>query len=589
MTTAGGVLTFLLSDMEGPSRSWDARPESMPDALALYETVVGEGIERNGGTVVSADETGEGIVAVFPEAGAAVLAASEIQRELETQSWPLGQRLRARMVLEVAGAGADGPSTGVPEWARGGQVLLTAQTAALVRDLLPPGAQLLDLGERGIYANQRMFQLLAPLANGSRRVSQPPAPPPPPAPSAASSMQLPGMVPEELEARLRDLEHQLGEATRSILRLQGRAGYRLLAQVEAAHGHVEGTTASRAAPVLRALGRLRLAYSRLTELVQAARAAHDAPRSDLEWLLYGEAVALLPDAPAEEAVSADQLLEMLTGSLSEIEAFVFAVEEAEAEVNPRLAACEDEITRLVEEAGTLAAPALVRELGELAARLSGLRSTADTDPLGTAQTLGRDLEPALQRARDRISDLHRRRGSLEVDLARARELLVELQGLHAQVLREHRQVREQVSWPEATLEPLDPAYLTGHPLGLVPWLSRLDALHGSGAGWYTLRKGLDRWLEVAHGALASERLVLASNRRAASRLDELRRRLDELLDRAAGSSLDDHPGLYELGRRATQALNVAPADLEAAGGLVAEYEARLQEELRRVKHRVRDR
>jgi hypothetical protein len=588
MTTSGGVLTFLLSDVEGPSRSWDTRLDSIPDALALYETVVGEGIERNGGTVVSADERGEGIVAVFAEAQAAVLAASEIQRELEAQSWPLGQRLRARMVLEAAGAGAHGPSTGVPDWARGGQVLLTAQTAALVRDLLPPGAQLLDLGERGIYANQRMFQLLAPLANGSRPAPHPPSPPPP-APSRPAVLRLPQVAPEELEARLRDLEDQVGEVTRTILRLQGRAGYRVVAQEEALGGHVEGTTAGRAAPALRALGQVRLAYSRLTELVQAARAARDAPGSDLEWLLYGQAVALIPDAPGDEAVSADQLLEMLSQGLSEIEAFVLAVEEAEAEVGPRLAACEEEITRLVEEAGTLAAPALVRELGELAARVSGLRSTADADPLGTAQALARDLEPSMQRARARIADLRRRRGSLEVDLARARELLVELQGLHAQVLREHRQVRERVTWPEATLEPLDPAYLTGHPLGLVPWLSRLDALHGSGAGWYTLRKGLDRWLEVAHGALASERLVLASNRRAVTRLDELRRRLDELLDRAAGSSLDDHPGLYELGRRATQALNVAPADLEAAGGLVAEYEARLEEELRRVKHRVRDR
>src|SRR5205823_4780105 len=47
----------------------------------------------------------------------------------------------------------------------GGQVLVSSATAELVRDVLPEGAELLDLGDhalKGLDRPERVFQLVAP-------------------------------------------------------------------------------------------------------------------------------------------------------------------------------------------------------------------------------------------------------------------------------------------------------------------------------------------------------------------------------------------------------------------------------------------
>jgi hypothetical protein len=56
-----GTLTFLLTDIEGSTRLWEAEPEAMEVALQQHDRLLAEVIENHGGTVIAS--RGEGTVA----------------------------------------------------------------------------------------------------------------------------------------------------------------------------------------------------------------------------------------------------------------------------------------------------------------------------------------------------------------------------------------------------------------------------------------------------------------------------------------------------------------------------------------------
>ena len=113
-------------------------------------------------------------VAAFPTAPDALEAALEIQRRLLSSEWEQTGPLRVRMALHTGAAEErDGDYFGPPvnrvarllSAAHGGQVLLSLPTQELVRDQLPAGTSLRDLGEhrlKDLFRPERVFQLLAP-------------------------------------------------------------------------------------------------------------------------------------------------------------------------------------------------------------------------------------------------------------------------------------------------------------------------------------------------------------------------------------------------------------------------------------------
>jgi len=48
-----GTVTFLLTDIEGSTRMWEAYPAAMRDALERHNARVGAAVEGHGGTVVT--------------------------------------------------------------------------------------------------------------------------------------------------------------------------------------------------------------------------------------------------------------------------------------------------------------------------------------------------------------------------------------------------------------------------------------------------------------------------------------------------------------------------------------------------------
>jgi predicted ATPase/class 3 adenylate cyclase len=148
------TLTFLFTDIEGSTALLRrVGEESYEAALADQFRIIKASLVSYGGEEVATH--GDGFFAVFSSPRACIAAVLEMQRSLGENRWPAGQTVRVRMGVH-AGEATDTPSglvgydvhraARVAAVAHGGQVVLSSTAAELVRDSLPPGASLLDLG-----------------------------------------------------------------------------------------------------------------------------------------------------------------------------------------------------------------------------------------------------------------------------------------------------------------------------------------------------------------------------------------------------------------------------------------------------------
>src|SRR5215211_1037410 len=167
-----GILTFLLTDIEGSTRLWETEPAAMEVALGQHDRLLAEVIGSSGGQVISSRGEGDSFFAVFHSAVSAVEAAGMCQLRLKGEVWPAGVTLRVRMGLhtgEVRVRGGDHVDyTPINRCARvraaghGGQVLLTKVTSDLVAGRLAGGFGLKRLGEfrlRDLAEPELIFQL----------------------------------------------------------------------------------------------------------------------------------------------------------------------------------------------------------------------------------------------------------------------------------------------------------------------------------------------------------------------------------------------------------------------------------------------
>jgi predicted ATPase/class 3 adenylate cyclase len=164
-----GLSTFLLTDIEGSTRLWEDQAAAMSVALATHDRLVRVAIDAAGGALVKT--MGDGMLAVFDDPVAALTAALEAQRALRDADWGSTGPLRVRMALHAGAAESrDGDYFGpalnrdarILAIGHGGQILLSAVTAALAREGLPSTVQLVDLGShrlRDLDRPEQVFQV----------------------------------------------------------------------------------------------------------------------------------------------------------------------------------------------------------------------------------------------------------------------------------------------------------------------------------------------------------------------------------------------------------------------------------------------
>jgi class 3 adenylate cyclase len=167
-----GNVTFLFTDIAGSTTLWEHHPEAMPAALARHDAILRHAIEAHSGVIVKT--TGDGALAAFVSAVAALGAALAAQRALRAEPWGETGPLRVRIALHTGAVELrDGDYFGPPlnriarllAVGHGGQTLLTHAIQELVRARLLPGTTLRDLGEhrlKDLIQPEQIFQLVAP-------------------------------------------------------------------------------------------------------------------------------------------------------------------------------------------------------------------------------------------------------------------------------------------------------------------------------------------------------------------------------------------------------------------------------------------
>lgn len=179
LSPSGGrsaALHFLFTDIEGSTARWEAQRDAMSVALPRHDAILRAAIEGRGGTVFKT--VGDAFCAVFADGSDALAAAIDAQTALAAEDWsacgPDFAPLLVRMGIHVGRAEARGGDYFGPALNRtarlmaaghGGQVLLSLAAQQLLRDYLPEGVQLRDLGEhrlKDLRHSEHLWQVVTP-------------------------------------------------------------------------------------------------------------------------------------------------------------------------------------------------------------------------------------------------------------------------------------------------------------------------------------------------------------------------------------------------------------------------------------------
>ncbi len=164
-----GTVTLLFTDIEGSTRLWEEHSDAMAVALRRHDELLRSIIEAGEGYVFKT--VGDAFCAAFPTAKQALEAAAAAQLAISNEPWPEEAVLRVRMALhtgecEERDGDYFGPAPNrvarLGAVAHGGQVVLSRAAADVVRDRLPTGAGLHELGVhhlKDLGRPEEVFQL----------------------------------------------------------------------------------------------------------------------------------------------------------------------------------------------------------------------------------------------------------------------------------------------------------------------------------------------------------------------------------------------------------------------------------------------
>jgi len=170
-----GTVTFLLTDVEGSTKLWEAGADDTAATIARHYELLDAAVTLHGGVRPVEQGEGDSVVAAFSQASDAVAAALDVQRAFAQEVWPEGGEVRVRIALHTGeirlrdAGNYFGPT--IIRCARmrtighGGQTLISDTTRDLVIDALPDEAELRDLGThrlKDLGRAERIWQLVHP-------------------------------------------------------------------------------------------------------------------------------------------------------------------------------------------------------------------------------------------------------------------------------------------------------------------------------------------------------------------------------------------------------------------------------------------
>ena len=168
-----GVVTFLMTDVEGSTRLWEDRPDAMAVAIARHDEIIERAIAEHGGTLVRSKGEGDSSFSVFASTGDAIRASVEIVQRLADVPSTSDVVLRVRAALYTGEAELRGDNYfgAVPnrcsrlrDVAYGGQILCAQTTRDALAEDAPSDVSLRDLGVhrlRDLASAERVYQVVA--------------------------------------------------------------------------------------------------------------------------------------------------------------------------------------------------------------------------------------------------------------------------------------------------------------------------------------------------------------------------------------------------------------------------------------------
>jgi class 3 adenylate cyclase len=164
-----GTVTFVFSDIEGSTGLLKRLGDGYGELIAEHRRIVRDALGAHDG--VEIDMQGDSFFYAFARARDAVAGAVAVQRAHAEREWPSGEQVRVRMGLHTGepAVGAEGylgvdvvRAARLAATGRGGNVLLSETTRALLGSSLPDGVSVHALGERqlkDIDEPERIYEL----------------------------------------------------------------------------------------------------------------------------------------------------------------------------------------------------------------------------------------------------------------------------------------------------------------------------------------------------------------------------------------------------------------------------------------------
>ncbi len=206
-----GTVTFVFTDIEGSTELMKTLGHAYGDVLTTHRRIVRDAFGAHDG--IEMDTQGDAFFFVFPRARDAVTAAVGAQRAHAAASWPGDHSVRVRMGLhtgepaihEEGYVGLDVVRAArICTVGRGGQILLSETTRALLGSGLPAGVSVFPLGQRHLRGSdepERGFEIaIDDLVPEPDPVAEAPTPPQPDVAPATE-----GELERALDRRFEDL------------------------------------------------------------------------------------------------------------------------------------------------------------------------------------------------------------------------------------------------------------------------------------------------------------------------------------------------------------------------------------------------
>jgi class 3 adenylate cyclase/uncharacterized small protein (DUF1192 family) len=224
-----GTVTFVFTDIEESTQLLKRLDDGFHEVLSMHRLMVRDAFSAFDG--IEIDTQGDAFFFVFPRARDAVAAAVEAQRVHAASRWPGGETVRVRMGLHTGEpalhdegyVGLDVVRAArICTEGKGGQILVSETTRALVGSGLPEGVSVFPIGQRhlrGIDEPERVYEVAIDGLEREEEQEEPAPTPEPPAPPSEPDAPPAEGLQRDIEQRFEDLGARLSEAIQeSVLR-----------------------------------------------------------------------------------------------------------------------------------------------------------------------------------------------------------------------------------------------------------------------------------------------------------------------------------------------------------------------------------